>query len=924
MNARTRFGKRIRAFFRKPQLDAEMAEEMREHLELRVERNLAAGMSPPEARSAAFRAFGGVEQIKERCRDQRAGVWLDHLLQDFRYAARQLARSPAFTAIAVLSLALGIGANTTIFSLVNEFLLSSLPVRHPEELVLLRNTAGARGGGMARWEEGNGEVDPATGRRTSTSFSWPTFEQFRAHHPGLSDVIAYAPIYQLNLLVDGQPELNALGQFVSGNYHTGLGVVALLGRTFTPADDLPGAAPVAVISHRCWQSRFHGDPAVLGRTIQLNKVPASIVGVTPPRFEGAMQIGESADVSVPLGQVARFETDRGADKVLPWYWWLRIMGRLAPGTTATQARAALEPVFQESAREGWLAAQALEKDSGSEMPDLPCLSADPGAQGENDTRREYASSLYILIGLVSLVLFASCANVANLLLARGAARRREIALRLAVGASRGRIVRQLLTESILLAFLGASLGIALAWWSRGLLLALRPFGGTSAILDLPLDAHVLGFTVAVAISTALLFGLAPALRATSGNLIAEFQGGARTLGNVGRSRLSQALMVIQVALTLVLLVTTGLFLRTLSNLQSVDAGFNRNSLAVFRLEASGAGYTAEQLAALNNRLQERLGQLPGVRGVTFSRVALLTRGSMTRTISIEGYTPPPGTAMGVHSNVLAANFFATMEIPLVAGRGFTSRDNATAPMVAVINQALAQQFFRHENPLGRRVAFGGAGEAPQIEIVGVARDAKYTALRDAVPPTIYLAAAQNPEGSVNFAVRTSDSPAAILPAIRSAVREIDPTLPVLGLRTHDEQIERLHSQETLFARLSGLFGLVALTLACVGLYGLMSYTVLRRTGEIGLRMALGALPLQVLAMILRESLALVCAGVLLGVLAAMGAGRLIASMLFGLSPTDPSTFATVALILFAIALVASLLPAWRASRVDPMTALRPD
>lgn len=841
------------------------------------------------------------------------------MLADLRFALRQLVRNPGFAAVAVLSLALGIGANTAIFSLVNEFLLRALPVRHPEELVLFRTIEGG-GGRMSRGGENNGSIDPVTGRQASTSFSLLIFERLRAHRSALSEVFAFAPFPQPNVLIDGQPEIAVSAQLVSGNYHLGLGVPAVLGRTFTPDDEQPSSPPIAVLSFRYWNNRFARDPAVLGKTIQVNRVPVTIVGVTPPGFDGAMQAGQSADISVPLAHHLRFRPV--AMRAEPWYWWIRIMGRLAPGATPAQARASLEPIFQDTAREGWLAGQSLDTTPRT-MPELPTLVADPGAQGENDTRRQYTKSLSVLMGLVSLVLVAACANVANLLLARGAARRREIAVRLALGASRARIVRQLLAESLLLACLGAGLGTLFAYWSRGVLLASRPFGNTSVVLDLPIDLRVLVFTIAVAVTTALLFGLAPALRATRLNLSAEFQGGTRSLGRGGRSRLSQALMVVQIALSLVLLVSTGLFVRTLGNLQNIDAGFNRRGLVLFRVDATSAGYAREQFAALHTRLLERLERIPGVGAATYSRIELLSHNNQNNTISVPGATPPLDAARGVYMNGLAPNFFAAMELPLVLGRDFTERDDATAPMVGVVNQALAKKYFGQENPIGRQIVmtYGPLSKYP-LEIVGVAHDAKYIDLRSPVQPTLYLPALQQLGGLANFALRTGENPASLFPAIRAAVREIDPTLPVLDLRTQDEQIDRLHAQELLFARLSGFFGVLALVLACVGLYGLMSYQVLRRTGEIGLRMALGALPAHVLGMILRESLVLVCLGVVLGLAAAGVASRLVAAMMFGLSPTDPLTYAAVALLLIAVALLASLLPARRAARIDPMTALR--
>ena len=843
------------------------------------------------------------------------------MLSDLKFAFRQLTRSPGFAAVAILSLALGIGASTAIFSLVNDVLLRSLPVKTPGELVLFRSTEGPHGS-LSNGGENNGSVDPATGRNSSTSFSLLTFERFRAQPSALSGVFAFAPFNQLQLLIDGLPEPNILGQLVSDNYYAGLGVSAILGRTISSEDENPSAPPVAVISYRFWENRFVRNPAVLGQIVHVNKVAVTIIGVAPSGFAGAMQVGESADITLPLALHLRFQPDRAA-RVSPWYWWVRIMGRLAPNATRAQARASLEPILQETAREGWRAAQSLDSTPRGPMPEPPTLAADPGGQGENDRRRQYAESLHLLLGFVGLVLLAACANVANLLLARGAARRREIALRLALGASRARIIRQLLAESLWLAFAGAALGTLFASWSRGLLLMLRQFNGTAAVLDLPIDGRVFGFTVAVSATTTLLFGLVPALRATRLNLTTEFQGGVRLLGAGPRSRLSSVLMVVQIALSLVLLVSTALFVRTVQNLKNADPGFDGRRLVLFRLDAQSAGYAEGQFTALHTRIQERLARIPGVSAATFSRVALLSGTRSNRRITVPGYAPAQGESMIFNVNGLAPNFFTALEFPLVLGRDFTDRDTATSPRVAVVSQSFARKFFGDENPVGRRfgVSTYPAPGFGDVEIIGVAHDAKYTGLRETSPSIYYVPATQMVDGTANYVVRAAADPASVSAAIRTAVSEIDPLLPVTNLRTHEEQIERMSSQERLFARLSGFFGAVALTLACVGIYGLMSYQVLRRTGEIGLRMALGALPAQVLRMILLESLGLVALGVVLGVAAACAASRLVAAMLFGLSPTDPITYGAVAFLLVAVALLASLLPARRASKIDPMVAL---
>jgi predicted permease len=914
--------RKLRSLFRKEKLDAEMAEEMRAHLEQQMEANIARGMSADEARYAAHRQFGGVEQIKEQARDQRGWRWLDELTQDVRYGTRLLRKNPGFAAIAVLTLALGIGANTAIFSLVNEVLLKSLPVKNPQELVLFEWFSGAQGR-MARGIEGNSRTDPVTKRTYSTSFSLLTFERFSAEHPALSHVFAFAPISRLNVLVDGESDTSANGQFVSGGYYEGLGVSAFMGRALDANDDRPGADPVAVISHRYWQRRFNGSPDALGRTVLLNKVPVTIVGITPPEFAGTQQVGESIAFSVPLALQPRLQPD-DVDKGKPWSWWLRMMGRLSTGSTVEQARVSLEGSFQQAALEGWTRAQSLQSSSSEQRtPDAPGLLASPGGQGLNDTRAGYAPSLRIMMGLAGMVLLISCANVANLLLARGAARRREIGVRLALGASRRRIVRQLLGESLLLASLGAGLGLIFAAWGREALLALRPLG-RSLVLELPIDWRVLGFTTAAGVFTALLAGLAPALRATQVDLTAEFQGGTRSSGAGGRSRLAHVLMVAQISLSLVLLVSTGLFVRTLRNLQAIDPGFNRERLVMFGLDLVSAGYTRPQFAAFHTRVAERLERIPAVRSATFSALPLLSQSARNTSVSVQGYTRPTGVAGGNSAmvNVLAPDFFETLEIPLVLGRGFTTRDDLAAPKVAVISQAMAKKYFGTDNPVGRRLGFGDASTESDIEIVGVVRDAKYRNLRSDSPITVYTPALQAPPGTAHYTLRTAGEPAAVFTAIQAAVREIDSTVPVLMLRTLDDQIDMLHARERLFARLAGFFGLLAMMLVSIGLYGLMAYTVLRRTGEIGIRMALGALPAQVLRMVLRESLTLVFLGVLAGLALSMAAGRFIASMLFGLSTIDPLTYGAVALLLLVVALLAAWLPAQRAARVSPMIALR--
>ncbi|MBL9218307.1 MAG: ABC transporter permease [Opitutaceae bacterium] len=844
---------------------------------------------------------------------------------DLRFALRSLLKSPGFTAVAVLSLALGIGANTTVFSLVNEVLLKSLPVREPGQLVLFSWAAPERIGPQSI--NGWTQRDAATGETICTSLSLHTFEQLRTSSSALlSDVFAFAPLDRVNVVLDGNAEVVTTGQIVSGNYHAALGVPMLAGRSILPTDDQPNAPPVVVISAGYWQRKFAGDPAAIGRTLAVNGVIAEIVGVTAPQFTGTLQIGEVQDLTLPLALYSRLSPD-DTDATQPWCWWIRIMGRLQPGITRAQAHAGLAGVFKESIKDGL---NAGEPAAGSVTPEVAKAAnldkvrfvVNPGGQGLTEARRSYTQSIQILTALVVLVLLVACANVANLLLARGAARVREITVRLALGASRARLLRQLLTESVLLAFLGAAAGLVFAWWGRAALLVLQPLGRSANMLELPLDWRVLGFTTAVAIATGILFGLAPAWRATRLDLAAGFAGGTRTLGGE-RSRLARILMVVQIALSLVLLVGAGLFTRTLRNLQQLDAGFNRSQLVLFSVDGVAGGHKRAELAALHTRFADRIAALPGVSAVTFSQVPVLSGSSWTSNAVVQGHVPAKGENTNVVMNGVHPGFFSAYQLPLIIGRGFTARDDAAAPKVAIVNQAFARKYFGDASPIGRRFGTGEDKNAGDWEIVGVVRDAKYTRLREEPRPAAFrpYAQLQNAWGG-HFAVRVTGDAGTYASMLRGLLRDIDPNLPLANLRTQEEQIARGLSSERMFARLSSFFGLLALLLASIGLYGLLSYSVLRRTGEIGLRMALGAVPGHVLWMIVRESLLLASFGVVLGLGSAWALSRLVASRLYGLSASDPGTYAGVGLILVAVAIISSLLPARRASRVDPMVALR--
>jgi predicted permease len=836
---------------------------------------------------------------------------------DLKFAFRQLAKSPGFTAVAVLSLALGIGANTAVFSLLNAVLLQMLPVKSAEQLVLFNWLAeeNVKPPHLSGWTV----REPGSNKYSCTSFSLSTFEAFRANAPTLSDVFAFVPL-NLNATAEDYAEIVS-GQFASGDYHRGMGVGATAGRLITADDDKPDAEAVAVISYRYWQRRFGGDPRAIGKVIVINSSPVTIIGVTAPGFNGALQVDDPVDVTLPLALVPRFVRA----ELVPDHtdtWWPRIMGRMKPGATLEQTRASLEGVFQGTAR-GHLEVSTL---PGAPALDpakvlLPQLRAVPGGQGLYEARREYEPTLLLLMGIVTLVLLVACANVANLLLARGTARRREFAVRLALGASRARVVRQLLAESVLLASLGGLAGLLLAWWGARALLAMRPFGSDLLQIDTPLDWRVLGFTSAVALATGIVFGLAPALRSTRLNLTEEFQGGPRSLGG-SRSTLANSMMVIQVALSLVLLVGAGLLVRTLRNLHRVDVGFNRESLLLFEINgAAGRRLPLDPIATLDP-IRERIANLPGVRGATYAIQAPLRRsgGGRGSVVYLPGYVPTTINE-GVDRNDVDSSYLATLEIPLLRGRNFDRRDyREGAPQVAIVNQMFAQKYFgTEEDVVGKRIGWGETKEAT-VEIVGLMRDAR-AGVKGEVAPAALSPYTRSPFFA-QFIVRFSGSEAAAIAGTRAAIREIDADLPMTDVRTQVEQIDRLFSRERFFATLCSFFGALALLLAAVGLYGLISYQVLRRTGEIGVRIALGALPAHVLRMILRESLTLVVLGVLVGVALSVGATRWIASLLFGLPANDPVTYGCVALLLLAVATVACLLPARRAAKIDPMVALR--
>jgi len=862
------------------------------------------------------------------------------LWQDLRYGARMLIKQKSVTAIAVLSLALGIGANTALFSVVDAVLLKTLPVKEPEQLVLFEWRAGL----SFRYSDWSGttRVPAEPGTQALSLFLHDVFarmRQARAATPEspLSDFFAFAPLSELNAVVGKQAEV-INGQAVSGGYYSGLGVQPMLGRAITDEDDRPGAAPVVVLSHQFWQERFAADPAVIGQLLKLNQQSFTIIGVTPPAFNGTLQVDYRPAVTVPIASEPLLWGERSnmGTANRPGEWWLNLMGRLKPGATREQARASLNGAFQTAAVEVMPPPRRADEPAELDPKDYPRLLAESGSSGMLDQRRGYEPTIYGLFIVVALVLLIACANIANLLLARAALRGPEISVRLAVGAGRGRLIRQLLTESVLLAGLGGALGVLVALWGNSALLALtdKDTGLVPGNVDLNVNWRALAFTLAVSLLTGVLFGLAPAWRATSVDLTTALKRGRRTTGAV--SRLSKGLIVAQVALSLLLLVGAGVFLRTLSNLQRVNLGFNQENLLVFRLQPEQGGYKDERLVQFYQQLFARLDQLPGVRAATFGRNPLIARGAWGKDILLPGEVEETAPPRSTFRQMARENYFATLEIPFLRGRNFTAQDDARAPQVAIVNQTFAYRFFPNDDVLGKRITFRRANRS--VEIIGVVADAKYDSQRTDIPPLLYTPWQQEGAlmGEMYFTLRTAGEPTALAATAQQVVRDLDSNLPVTELSSQTARSQATLGEERLSARLLSFFGALALLLAAIGLSGVLAYSVSQRTNEIGIRMALGAQTTNLLRMVIWQGMKLVLLGLAVGaaggyvlkrLLAGQSFGRGIwqarmAEQLYGVSVTDPLTVAVIALLLILVALLACWIPARRATKVDPMIALR--
>jgi putative ABC transport system permease protein len=822
--------------------------------------------------------------------------------QDLRYAFRTLVTTPAFTIIVVVTLALGIGANAAIFSLTDQVLLRRLPVKSPERLVLL---------------DGPGAFQGRT--FNNGTFSYPMYRDFRDQTSVFDGVVARFGT-PLTMATNGQSE-RISGELVTGNYFDVLGVGAAIGRTFTADDDrTPGGHPFAMLSYNYWMRRFGGNPGVLNQTITLNGMPMTIVGVSQPGFFGIV-VGENPDVMVPVAMKAQM-TPTWDDLQNRRSRWLTVMARLKLSVTVEQAEAAMNVIYRQINEQELKEMKAPSK-SFQERFVSKHLFLRPGAKGRSDLGRQFSTPILVLMGMVGLVLLIACANVANLLVARGAARQKEVAIRLALGASRGAVIRQRLIESLLLSAAGAALGLGFAWWTGTLLLKTLPFEEAARTMTAVPDARVTAFAMVIAGITALLFGLAPALHSTRPALTSTLKDESiGVIAGTGQARFRKGLVVAQVGLSVLLLAGAGLFARSLYNLKTLDPGFRSDQLLGFSVDPSLNGYPRPRALAIFRQLEEQVSAMPGVRAATASLIPLITDSNWSSTVKVEGYQPKEGENMNPDVNGVGPGFFATMGQPLINGREFTVKDVDGAPKVAIINETMSKYFFGNDNPLGRHIGWG-RDEAANIEIVGVVKDSKTSTLRQEPKRFVYVPYMQQDEISqMTFYVRASGDASGIGTSVRQAAQRVDPNLPIFDMKTMSTIMDESLFIERMVAALSVAFGGLATLLAAIGLYGVMSYSVARRTREIGIRMALGAERSSVLWLVLSEVALMVVVGVAIGVPLAFVLSRVVQSQLFALSAHDPLALAGAAVALTIVALVAGYLPARRATRIDPMLALR--
>ncbi len=829
---------------------------------------------------------------------------MNAIFRELTYSFRGLRKNPAFTVVVVLTLGLGIGANAAIFSLLDQVLVRSLPVQDPDRLVLFDGPGAFQGRTM-----------------NAMTFSYPMYKDLRDRNEVLTGLLARMPM-SMTVAWKGQAE-RVSGELVSGNYFEVLGVRPSLGRLFNQADDrTPGAHPIAVLSHGFWQRRFGGDPSILNQTIIVNGQPLTIVGVSAPGFAG-LQVGTSADVLVPVMMKPQM-TPTWNDLDNRRSRWVNVMGRLAPGMRRELAATQLNVVYRQ-ANEEELAAISNASESFRKRFLEKRLEVLEGGRGLSDLRAQFSTALIVLMCMVGVVLLIACANVANLLLARTTTRQKEISLRLALGAGRTRIVRQQFVDSLVLAVAGAAMGLVLATWTGTLLLSAMPGSETARSLSASPDVRVVGFTLTLAVLTALIFGIAPALQATRPAAAAALKEEGGALAGGGRqARLRRVLVVGQVAMSMLLLAGAGLFARSLYNLRSVDPGFSVEHMLTFAIDPTLSGYDQPRLRRLYEDMQRELTNLPGVRSVSMSEIGVLNGNQWGMTVRIDGYQAREGEDMNPNVDGVGPRFFSTMGIPLIRGREFTDADAQGAPRVAIINETMAKRYFGDSNPVGRRFGFG-RDRATEIEIVGVAQNVRTQQLRDEAPRFVYIPYAQNSElTQLTFFVRATGDPSSIGTGIRRTVQRLDANLPVFDMKTMEMQVAESLFVERMVAGLSVAFGGLATLLAAIGLYGVMSYAVTRRTREIGIRMALGAERRGVLWLVLKEVAILSAIGVTIGLAAAFYATRKIEAQLYGVTPMDPATMIVAVIALLGVAMLAGFIPARRATAIDPMQALRAD
>ncbi len=830
---------------------------------------------------------------------------MDQLRQDFRFALRSLRRAPAFSIIIILTLGLGIGANTAIFSLLDQVLLRMLPVRDPQELVILNGPG------------------PFSGRTNNNmTFSVP---MFRGLEQGSGDVMTgMLARYDTSATLSTGKQSERVGvELVSGNYFGVLGVGSVLGRTLGREDDrMPGGHPVAVLGYGYWQRRFGGEPNVLNREIRINDHPMTVVGVAARGFSG-VDTGSPADLFVPL--MMKAELTPTWNDLDSWRSrWVTIMGRLKPHVTVDRASAAMNVRYRQMLQEDAKTLRSSASESFRKRFLEKTLLVLPGHKGRSDLRTQFSTPLVVLMAMVGLVLLIACANVANLLLARAAAQQKEVAIRLALGAGRWRVLRTRLTESFLLALGGALVGILFAWWTTSLLIDTLPFARTVQTLSADPDLRVVLFAIAISALTAFAFGLAPALQATRPSYTSTLKEDAGTIAGGGRqARLRKGLVVTQVALSVLLLAGAGLFARSLYNLRSLNPGFIATNLLQLSVDPALSGYNRERSLSLFRQLHDQLSALPGITSASSAVIPAMTDSSWRSTVQVQGHQRKEGEDMSPAFNAVAPGYFATMGMPLLMGRGFRATDGDGAPRVAIVNETMARYFWGKDNPIGRRFGFGRDENDNAIEVVGVVRDSRFATMRDDIPRFVYVPYMQEEAlDQMTFYVRSRLDGAGVAAAARQVVQRLDPNLPIFDMKTMEAQVDESLFLERLVASLSMLFGALATALAAVGLYGVMSYTVSRRTREIGIRMALGAARTSVLWMVLGEVAAMAAGGIVLGLPVAIGLSRFVRSQLYGLSPTDPGTLFVAALVLSAVAMLAGYVPALRATRIDPTLALR--